>query len=62
MRKNLRAMALWSVLLLGTSLVLTGPAFAGCEGMREFTGILQGMKKGAKGDAKALMAHCRATR
>ena len=49
MRKSLRVAALWSVLLLGTSLVLSGPAFAGCEGMREFTGILQGMKKGEKG-------------
>ena len=49
MRKSLRVMALWSVLLLGTSLVLTGPAFAGCEGMREFTGLLQNMKKGKKG-------------
>ena len=49
MRKSLRALALWSVLLAGTSLVFAGPAFAGCEGMREFTGLLQGMKKGAKG-------------
>jgi hypothetical protein len=49
MRNGLRAMALWSGLLIGTSLVLTGPAFAGCEGMREFTGLLQGMKKGEKG-------------
>ncbi len=49
MRKGLRTMTLWSALLLGASLVLSGPAFAGCEGMREFTGILQGMKKGDKG-------------
>jgi hypothetical protein len=49
MRKSLRALALWSVLLAGTSLVFAGPAFADCEGMREFTGLLQNMKKGAKG-------------
>ena len=49
MRKGLRSIALWSLLLVGASLVLTGPAFAGCEGMREFTGLLQGMKKGKKG-------------
>jgi hypothetical protein len=48
MRKSLRAMAVWSVLLFGAS-VLAGPAFAGCEGMREFTGLLQSMKKGEKG-------------
>jgi len=49
MRKRLRALALWSVLLAGTSLAFVGPAFADCEGMREFTGLLQNMKKGAKG-------------
>ena len=48
MRKSLRAMAMWSVLLFGAS-VLAGPAFAGCEGMREFTGLVQSMKKGEKG-------------
>ena len=49
MRTNLRAMSLLCGLVLGTSLALAGPAFAGCEGMREFTGLLQGMKKGEKG-------------
>jgi hypothetical protein len=49
MRKSLRAVALWSVLSFGASLVFAAPAFADCEGMREFTGLLQGMKKGAKG-------------
>ena len=49
MRKGLRSIALWSALVVGASLVLSGPAFAGCEGMREFTGLLQNMKKGKKG-------------
>lgn len=49
MRKGLRTIALWSVLVVGASLLLSGPAFAGCEGMREFTGLLQNIKKGAKG-------------
>ena len=49
MRKSLRSIALGSVLLLGTCLALASPAFADCEGMREFTGLLQGMKKGEKG-------------
>ena len=49
MRKGLRTTALWCALVVGASLVLSGPAFAGCEGMREFTGLLQGMKKGKKG-------------
>jgi hypothetical protein len=37
------------MLLVVASLVLSGPAFAGCEEMREFTGLLQNMKKGKKG-------------
>ena len=49
MRKSLRNVVLGSVLLLGTSLVFASPALADCEGMREFTGLLQGMKKGEKG-------------
>jgi len=49
MRKTLRTMALWTALLVGGSLAVGSPAFADCEGMREFTGLLQGMKKGAKG-------------
>jgi hypothetical protein len=48
MRKSLRAMAMWGVLLFGAS-ALAGPAFANCEGMREFTGLVQSMKKGDKG-------------
>ena len=47
MRKSLRGIAVWSVLWIGT--VLAVPAFADCEGMREFTGLLQGIKKGEKG-------------
>ena len=49
MRKSLRNVALGSVLVFGTSVGLASPAFADCEGMREFTGIVQGMKKGEKG-------------
>ena len=49
MRNSLRSIALWSLLVVGTSLLLSGPALAGCEGMREFTGLLQNMKKGNKG-------------
>jgi len=49
MRNSLRGIALWSALVIGASLVLSGPAFAGCEGMREFTGLIQSMKKGNKG-------------
>jgi len=49
MRKSLRVAALWSVVVLVAAAGLGAPAFAGCEGMREFTGILQGMKKGDKG-------------
>lgn len=49
MQKSLRTIALWSALVLGTSLALSGPAFAGCEGMRQFNGLLQGVKKGKKG-------------
>ena len=49
MRKGLRSIALWTVLVVGASLVLSGPALAGCEGMREFTGLLQNMKEGKKG-------------
>jgi hypothetical protein len=48
MRKSVRAMAVWSVLAFGAS-VLASPAFADCEGMREFTGLVQSMKKGDKG-------------
>ena len=49
MRNILRETVLWSALWIGASLALASPAFAGCEGMREFTGLLQGMKKGDKG-------------
>jgi hypothetical protein len=49
MRNSLRALALWSALLVGVPLAFAGPAFADCEGMREFTGLVQSMKKGAKG-------------
>ena len=49
MRNGFRSIALWSLLLVGASLLLTGPAFAGCESMREFVGLVQGMKKGDKG-------------
>jgi hypothetical protein len=49
MRKSLRNVALGSLLLFGTALAFASPAFADCEGMREFTGLLQGMKKGEKG-------------
>ena len=49
MRKSLRALALWSALLVGAPLAFASPAFADCEGMREFTGLVQGMKKGNKG-------------
>lgn len=49
MRKGLRAIALWSAVVFGASLALSSPAFAGCEGMREFTGLVQNMKKGKKG-------------
>jgi hypothetical protein len=42
-------MALVYALVVGASLMWSAPAFAGCEGMREFTGLLQGMKKGNKG-------------
>ncbi|MEN8160634.1 MAG: hypothetical protein ABFS41_11240 [Myxococcota bacterium] len=49
MRKSLRSLALGSAVLFGLSLVFASPAFADCEGMREFTGIVQGMKKGKKG-------------
>ena len=49
MRKSLRSVALASVLLFGTSLEFASPAFADCEGMRAFTGLVQGMKKGEKG-------------
>jgi len=49
MRQSVRSVVLGSVLLLGTSLAVASPAFADCEGMREFTGLLQGMKKGEKG-------------
>ena len=48
MRRDLRSTALCA-LVLGAALALSGPAFAGCEGMREFTGLLQGLKKGDKG-------------
>ena len=47
--RNLRSIGLLCTLVMGTALVLGTPAFAGCEGMREFTGLLQGMKKGEKG-------------
>jgi hypothetical protein len=49
MRKSLRSLAIGSALLFGFSLFFASPAFADCEGMREFTGLLQGMKKGKKG-------------
>ena len=49
MHKSLRGIALWSALVIGTSLVFAAPASAGCEGMREFTGLIQNMKKGEKG-------------
>lgn len=49
MRKSIRSLALGSALLFGFSLVFASPAFADCEGMRSFTGLLQGMKKGKKG-------------
>ena len=49
MQKGLRAIGLWCAVVVGASLVLSGPAFAGCEGMREFTGLVQSMKKGKKG-------------
>ena len=49
MRKSLRVAAWWSVLVVSASLAFGAPAFAGCEGMREFTGLLQGLKKGEKG-------------
>jgi hypothetical protein len=50
MRKGLRTIALWSVLMIGASLALSGPAFAGCEGtLAEFSGTVQSMKKGQKG-------------
>jgi hypothetical protein len=49
MRKSLRIVVLGSVLAIGTSLGFASPALADCEGMREFTGLLQGMKKGEKG-------------
>jgi len=49
MRKGLRALGLWSALLAGASLAYANPALANCEGMREFTGLVQGMKTGPKG-------------
>ena len=49
MRKTLRSVVLGSLLLFGTALAFASPAFADCEGMREFTGLIQGMKKGEKG-------------
>jgi hypothetical protein len=49
MHQSLRGIALWSVLVIGTSLVFAAPASAACEGMREFTGLIQNMKKGEKG-------------
>ena len=49
MRKSLRTMALWTLLVAGSSFLFAGAAFADCEGMREFTGLVQSMKKGNKG-------------
>jgi hypothetical protein len=49
MHQSLRGIALWSALVIGTSLVFAAPASAACEGMREFTGLIQNMKKGEKG-------------
>jgi hypothetical protein len=49
MRKSVRSLALGSALLFGTSLLFASPAFADCEGMREFSGLVQGMKTGKKG-------------
>ena len=49
MRKSLRTIALWTLLVAGSSFLFAGAAFADCEGMREFTGLVQGMKKGKKG-------------
>jgi hypothetical protein len=49
MHKRLRSLAFGSAVLFGLSLAFASPAFADCEGMREFTGIVQGMKKGKKG-------------
>src|SRR5262245_32795899 len=49
MRKGLRSIALGSVLLVGAWLAFSAPAFAECENMREFVGLVQGMKKGDKG-------------
>jgi len=49
MRKSVRSLALGSAVLFVMSLVFASPAFADCEGMREFSGLVQGMKKGKKG-------------
>ncbi len=49
MRKSVRSLALGSALLFAIGLVFASPAFADCEGMREFTGLLQDVKKGKKG-------------
>lgn len=49
MRKSVRSLALGSALLFAVGLVFASPAFADCEGMREFTGLLQDVKKGKKG-------------
>jgi hypothetical protein len=50
MRKSLRGIAGWTAaLLVAAPLLAASPAFADCEGMREFTGLLQSMKKGNKG-------------
>jgi hypothetical protein len=49
MRKSLRSVVLGSLLLFGAALAFASPAFADCEGMREFTGLIQSMKKGEKG-------------
>jgi hypothetical protein len=49
MRKIIRSLALSAALLLGTSVAFASPAFADCGSMREFSGLVQSMKKGNKG-------------